>query len=108
MNPEDLDDLKMAKDKPENTSLAAKVTNLIGAPLEKGFEKLSVAIRGKIEVITQTALMASMKTVLLSMKDAPNTVFIDHFQQMAHAHFTIRRLERKYSRGEVWDAYHEA
>lgn len=257
MSPEDLHDLKLARDKLENTSLAAKVTNLIGAPLEKGFEKLPTAVRGKIEVITQTALMASMKTVLLSMKDAPNTeksnrlhklavatsggiggafgfaglaaelpisttiilrsiadvarsegesiyklesriacmevvalgspqnkgddavetgyfavrmaladavasaarqiaskgitagnnaaivrmiqliaqrfsiqvsekaaaqaipaigaaggalintVFIEHFQQMAHGHFTIRRLERKYERDEIWDAYHE-
>lgn len=37
MNPEDLNDLKLAKDKLENASLAAKVTNLIGMPLEKGY-----------------------------------------------------------------------
>lgn len=257
MSPEDLNDLKLARDKLENTSLAAKVTNLIGAPLEKGFEKLPDTVRSKVGTITQTALITSMKTVLLSMKDAPdteksnrlhklavatsggiggtfgfaglaaelpisttiilrsiadvarsegesiyklesriacmevfalggpqnkgddavetgyfavrmalaeavsaaahqiarkgitsgnnaaiirmiqliaqrfsiqvsekvaaqaipaigavggaliNTVFIDHFQQMAHGHFTIRRLERKYGRGEVWDAYHD-
>jgi len=258
MNPEDLNDLKRAKETLENVSLAARVTNLIGAPLEKGFERLPGSVRDKVGRITQTALMTAMKTVLLSMKDAPdtaksnrlhklaaatsggvggafgftglaaelpisttiilrsiadvarsegesiyklesriacmevfalgspqnkgddavetgyfavrmalaeavssaaqqiakkgitsgnnaaiirmiqliaqrfsiqvsekvaaqaipaigaaggaliNTVFIDHFQQMAHGHFTIRRLERKYGRGEIRDAYHNA
>ena len=34
-----------------------------------------------------------------------NTVFIDHFQQMAHGHFTVRRLERKYGSVAVKAAY---
>jgi len=29
-----------------------------------------------------------------------NLIFVRHFQEMAHAHFTVRRLERKY--GESW------
>lgn len=256
MNIEDLNDLKLARDKLENTSLAAKVTNLIGMPLEKGFEKLPGKVRNNLGTITQAALMAAMKSALFTIKDEPNssksnrmhklaaatsggvggalgfaalsvelplsttimlrsiadvarsegesiyklesrmacmevfafgspqnkgddavetgyfavrmalaesissaahhiaskglakesspalvrminliaqrfsiqvsekvaaqavpvigaaggalinTIFIDHFQQMAHAHFTIRRLERKYGRDEVWDAYH--
>jgi hypothetical protein len=32
-------------------------------------------------------------------------VFIDHFQQMAHGHFTVRRLERKYGASAVERAY---
>lgn len=257
MSPEDYSDLTFAKDKLENTSLAAKVTNLIGAPLEKALQKLPDTVQEKIGSITQTALLASMKTVLLSMRDRPhaeksnrlhklavatsggiggafgftglavelpisttiilrsiadvarsegesihklesriacmevfafgssqnqsddavetgyfavraaladavstatqqiaskgpstgnnaailrmiqlisqrfsiqvsekaaaqaipaigaaggaliNTVFIDHFQQIAHAHFTIRRLERKHGKAEVWNAYNE-
>ena len=34
-----------------------------------------------------------------------NTVFMDHFQNMAHGHFIIRRLERTYSPESVKDAY---
>ena len=34
-----------------------------------------------------------------------NTVFISHFQDMARAHFTIRKLERKYSPETVKAAY---
>ncbi len=34
-----------------------------------------------------------------------NTVFMDHFQQMAHGHFTVRRLERRYGTAVVERAY---
>ncbi|AJK47736.1 EcsC family protein [Burkholderia plantarii] len=34
-----------------------------------------------------------------------NTLFIDHFQQAAHAHFAIRRLERRYGQAAVEAAY---
>ncbi|WPJ94787.1 EcsC family protein [Coraliomargarita algicola] len=198
MSPEDYNDLTFAKDRLENTSLAAKITNLIGAPLEKALQKLPNTVQGKIGAITQTALIASMKTVLLSMRDSPHAersnrlhklavatsggiggafgfaglavelpisttiilrsiadvarsevesihklesriawmevfafgssqnqgddaVETGYFavraaladavstatQQIAHAHFTIRRLERNYGKTAVWDAYHE-
>ena len=34
-----------------------------------------------------------------------NTVFISHFQDMARAHFTIRRLEREYGEDVIREAY---
>jgi len=34
-----------------------------------------------------------------------NNVFIQHFQDMAHSHFTIRRLERKYDPALIQSAY---
>ncbi len=37
-----------------------------------------------------------------------NLLFIDHFQDMAHGHFTVRRLERKYGEDSVRIAYNEA
>ena len=36
-----------------------------------------------------------------------NTIFIDHFQDMARGHFTIRRLEYKYTHELVRQKYHE-
>ncbi|WP_225901805.1 EcsC family protein [Zobellia barbeyronii] len=36
-----------------------------------------------------------------------NLAFIDHFQNMAHAHFSIRRLERKYSEEQIRLEYEE-
>jgi hypothetical protein len=34
-----------------------------------------------------------------------NVLFMDHFQDMAHGHFVVRRLERKYSRDRVRAEY---
>ncbi len=34
-----------------------------------------------------------------------NTIFIDHFQDMARGHFIIRRLERVYGTDEVQRQY---
>jgi hypothetical protein len=36
-----------------------------------------------------------------------NSIFIDHFQRMAHAHFTVRRLERQYGEEHVREKYHD-
>jgi hypothetical protein len=36
-----------------------------------------------------------------------NLLFIDHFQTMSRAHFTIRRLERRYGEAAVRSAYSE-
>ena len=36
-----------------------------------------------------------------------NFIFVDHFQKMATAHFTIRRLERKYDQEMVMKVYNE-
>src|SRR5262249_14983779 len=34
-----------------------------------------------------------------------NTLFIDHFQDMARGHFIVRRLERRYGDAVVQEAY---
>jgi EcsC protein family len=36
---------------------------------------------------------------------AVNYAFIDHFQEIARAHFTVRRLERRYGKDAVRMAY---
>lgn len=36
---------------------------------------------------------------------ALNTLFIDHFQTIAHGHFTVRRLERSHGEAAVREAY---
>lgn len=38
---------------------------------------------------------------------AINLAFIRHFQNMAHAHFSIRRLERQYGAGMIQEAYND-
>ena len=34
-----------------------------------------------------------------------NVLFVDHYQDIARGHFTVRRLERKYSEQIVHDMY---
>ena len=34
-----------------------------------------------------------------------NLLFVDHFQEVAHGHFIVRRLERKYGKEEVKEEY---
>ena len=36
---------------------------------------------------------------------ARNYAFVDHFQEMARAHFVVRRLERRYGKDAVRAAY---
>jgi len=38
---------------------------------------------------------------------AVNYAFIDHFQSIARGHFTVRRLERKYGKEIIFNAYEE-
>ena len=146
----DLEDLKKAKSLLENPGFAAKITNLLGTSIEKGFASLPQNWRVKIGEITQTALSKAIHAAVFTMKTSPketasdlwhklalattggiggffglsakaaaqaipaigaaggaiiNTLFVDHFQDMARGHFIVRRLERKYSREIVEETY---
>jgi hypothetical protein len=54
-----------------------------------------VASRFSVQV-TQNALIKAIPLVSAASGAAINTLFIQHFQDVARAHFTIRRLERRY------------
>jgi hypothetical protein len=49
----DLDDLKYAKILLENPSLAARISNLLGTPIEKGFEHLPAKWKGVVQRATE-------------------------------------------------------
>ena len=68
----DLRDLKKAKLLLENPSLAAKLTNLIGTPIEKGFELLPNHWNAKIGEITQTSLTKAIHAAVFTMKNTPS------------------------------------
>jgi len=67
----DLNDLKKAKLLLENPGVAAKITNLLGKPIEKGFDLLPEKWNSKIGKVTQTALTSAVHAAVLSMKDDP-------------------------------------
>ena len=61
-------------------------------------ERFSVQVSQKIAVQAIPAIGAAGGALI-------NTIFIDHFQDMAHGHFTVRRLERKYGKEMVETTY---
>jgi hypothetical protein len=68
---QDLNDLKKAKALLENPSLAAKITNFLGSPIEKGFSLLPENWNLKIGELTRTAITKAVKAAVLTMKDSP-------------------------------------
>lgn len=67
----DLADLKKAKKLLENPGVAAKITSLIGTPIEKGFELLPAGWNVKIGELTQAALLKAVYAAVFTLKDAP-------------------------------------
>ncbi len=64
----------------------------------------TIAARFSVQVSEQVAAK-SIPAIGAVLGAMVNTVFMDHFQQMAHGHFTVRRLERKYGTAAVERAY---
>lgn len=64
MTPHDVDRLRGAKQILENPSLAARITSVIGAPLEKGFEMLPDKWAAIVADATQKALQTALNLAL--------------------------------------------
>ncbi|PTB21649.1 peptidase [Trinickia symbiotica] len=64
----------------------------------------AIAARFSVQVSEQVAAK-SIPAIGAVLGAVVNTAFIDHFQQTAHGHFTIRRLERQYGTEVVQTAY---
>jgi hypothetical protein len=67
----------------------------------------TVAARFSVQVSEQVAAK-SIPAIGAVLGAMVNTVFIDHFQNVAHGHFTVRRLERHYGEAAVHAAYYDA
>ena len=64
----------------------------------------AIAARFSVQVSEQIAAK-SIPAIGAVLGAMVNTVFIDHFQQVAHGHFTVRRLERHYGQAVIEAAY---
>jgi len=67
----DLDDLKKAKILLENPGIAAKLTNLLGTPIEKGLAALPDTWNDKVGDVTSAALKHAVRAAIFTMKDSP-------------------------------------
>ena len=59
------------------------------------------------EKVNNSSLMKHLPAIGAAGGAAINLVFINHFQDMARGHFTVRRLERKYGEGVIQREYKE-
>ncbi len=69
LTPEDLAILRGARTLLENPGLAAKATNLLGAPIEKGFDALPANWREKVTLATEAALTKALAVAVRTMTD---------------------------------------
>jgi hypothetical protein len=79
----DLNDLKKAKMLLENPGVAAKMTNLLGTPIEKGFELLPENWNVKVGEVTQTALSKATEAAIFTMKDLPGEAASNIWHKLA-------------------------
>jgi hypothetical protein len=71
MNAADYADLKEAKDLLENPGLAAKITNLLGLPVEKGFAMLPERWTEAVQQATRKSMRKALDFAVNTMKDKP-------------------------------------
>ena len=64
-------DLRRARMLLENPGIAAKITNALGMPIEKGFKLLPRDWKEKVGEITQAALHKAVHAAVNTMKDIP-------------------------------------
>jgi hypothetical protein len=68
--------------------------------------RLVTQVAGRFSIQVGEKLAAQAMPLLGALGGASvNYVFIDHFQDMADGHFTVRRLERKYGPTRIEQAY---
>ena len=68
--------------------------------------RLIEAISARFGIVVSEKVAAGAVPVSGAVGSATvNTLFMDHFQDMAHGHFTVRRLERKYGAEVVRTEY---
>jgi hypothetical protein len=67
----DLERLTYAKHLLEHPGLGARVINLLGAPIEKGFRLLPARWKGTVQDAAHTALEKALHVAVTSLNDAP-------------------------------------
>lgn len=85
LSPDDYDSLVQAKALLENPGIAAKMTNLIGAPIEKGLDLLPANWNKQIGAITQKALSKASDAAIFTMKDRPGDASSDKWHKLSVA-----------------------
>ncbi|MBZ0250306.1 MAG: EcsC family protein [Burkholderiales bacterium] len=81
----DLADLKRAKALLENPGLAAKLSSMLGSPVEKGVKMLPAAWQRGVHKATEAALMKALEVAVTSLGERPRSASQDRFHRVAAA-----------------------
>ena len=96
------------------TAMASAVTEASKFLAEKGFSKIGAPALVRLVslissrfgiVVSEKAAMQSIPILGAATGALLNTLFIEHFQNMARGHFTVRRLEKIHGADPVRIAY---
>lgn len=71
LSPADLDDLTRARTLLDRPSLAARLSNLVGSPLEKGMAHLPASWRGRAGALAHDALLTALGAAAKTLKSEP-------------------------------------
>ena len=83
LSSDDLSTLTTAKQALENPGLAARVTDLIGTPIEKGFELLPEKWRGSVGAATNRALSGALSVALRTVDRKGTAIPNDGWHKLA-------------------------
>jgi len=73
LSPQDHTDLQRAVALLESPSLTAKITNVLGSPVELALQRLPAGVRAKVQTLTHTALHKAADAALWSLHNKPAT-----------------------------------
>mgnify|MGYP001593158023 CR=1 FL=1 len=78
----DLRDLRYAKSLLERTSLAIRISNLVGMPIERGIEMLPKRASALVTGATRRALQTALRFALVTLDDQPGERSADVFHNV--------------------------
>ena len=79
---DDIKDLRYAKTLLENPSLAARISNLLGSPIEKGFEALPETWKDVVQRAAEKSLAKALNFALRTMSDKTRRASSDKTHKM--------------------------
>jgi hypothetical protein len=85
LSPQDLSDLKRAKDILENPGLAAKLSSMIGGPLEGGIKMLPKKWQTSVHEATEAALMKALDVAVRSLGEKRPVTSSDKLHRLGAA-----------------------
>ena len=85
LSADDLDALRYAKGLLENPGLAAKITNVIGRPIEKGLDLLPQKWAQVVAGATRKSLETALQVALATMYDTPRAPSWERLHKLAAA-----------------------